>query len=117
MRLERADLAVEKGWYLGPWNSDLQISAGWATTALDMPQYHRRMTEIYLVAQGTATARVEGETVELRAGDMLALAPGEAHSFLASSEGYLHFVIHTPALPHDAAQADQIGVARDRLGL
>jgi mannose-6-phosphate isomerase-like protein (cupin superfamily) len=117
MRLERADLAVEKGWYLGPWNSDLQVSADWATTGLDMSHYHRRMTEIYLVAHGTATARVEGETVELRAGDVLALAPGEAHTFLTSSEDYLHFVIHAPALPHGAARADHIGVARERLGL
>jgi quercetin dioxygenase-like cupin family protein len=117
MRLERADLAAEKGWYLGPWNSDLQVAVGWATAGIDQPHYHQRMTEIYVVAQGTATARVEGETIELRAGDLLACAPGEAHTFLDSSDDYLHFVIHTPALPHGEAQADHIGVARDRLGL
>ncbi len=117
MRLERADLTVEKGWYLGPWNSDLRVSVGWATTGIDAPHYHERMTEIYLVARGTATARVTGETIALRAGDVLAFAPGEAHTFLARSADYLHFVIHTPALPDGEARADHIGVARDRLGL
>ncbi|MFN8536763.1 MAG: cupin domain-containing protein [Thermomicrobiales bacterium] len=117
MRLERADLAAEKGWYLGPWNSDLQVAVGWATTGIDLPHYHRRMTEIYLVARGTATARVEDETLELHAGDVLVCAPGDAHTFLHNSDDYLHFVIHTPALPHGAAQADHVGVARDRLGL
>ncbi len=64
------------------------------------------MTEIYLVARGTATARVEGKTIALRAGDMLAFAPGEAHTFLASSADYLHFVVHIPALPDSEAHAD-----------
>ena len=84
---------------------------------IDAPHYHRRMTEIYLVARGTVTARVEGETIALRAGDMLAFAPGEAHTFLASSDDYLHFVIHIPALPDSEAHADHVGVARNRLGL
>lgn len=117
MRLERADLAAAKGWCLGPWDSDLRVAVGWATVGIDAPHYHARMAELYLVARGTATARLEGETVALRAGDVLALAPGEAHTFLASSDDYLHFVIHTPALPPGEARADHVGVARDRLGL
>ena len=75
------------------------------------------MTEIYLVASGTATARIEQETVELAAGDMLIVEPGEAHTFLAHSEEYRHFVIHTPALPPEEARADHISVPRIRLGL
>ncbi len=117
MRLERLDPAEAKGWYLGPWNADLGVAVGWASTGIDAPHYHERMTEIYVVARGQSTIRVEGESIELRAGDCLALAPGEAHTFLASSDDYLHFVVHAPALPHGEARADHVGVARARLGL
>ena len=109
MRLERVDPAVVKGWYAGPWNADLPVAVGWATAGIDAPHLHLRMTEIYLVARGTATARVERVTVEL--------APGEAHTFVASSPDYLHFVVHAPALPPDEARADHVPVPRSRLGL
>lgn len=42
------------------------------------------------------TAVVDGRTVELHAGDLLAVEPGETHTFVASSEDYLHFVIQAP---------------------
>ena len=117
MRLERVDPAVVKGWYAGPWNADLPVAVGWATAGIDTPHLHLRMTEIYLVARGTATARVERETVELATGDALVLAPGEAHTFIASSPDYLHFVVHAPALPPNEARADHVPVPRSPLGL
>ena len=44
------------------------------------------MFEIYLVAQGESTAMVGGEAVLLQAGDLLAVDPGEVHTFVSSSE-------------------------------
>src|SRR3954447_5388834 len=99
VRLERPDPDAAKGWYLGPWNSELAAAVGYAHAAIDEPHLHRRITEIYLVAQGEAVARVEHETVGLKPGDVLVVEPGEAHSFVASSPEYLHFVVHLPALP------------------
>ncbi len=117
MRLEQADLTAAKGWYLGPWNSELTAAIGYANAAIDEPHLHRRITEIYLIAQGEAVARVEHETVRLTPGDVLVIEPGEAHSFVASSPEYLHFVVHLPALPADEARADKVGVPRERLGI
>ena len=51
-------------------------------------------TEVYLVARGSASMRVETETVELIEGDALIVEPGEAHTFLASSQDYFDFVVH-----------------------
>jgi hypothetical protein len=42
-----------------------------------------------------------GETVQLGAGDMLVVEPGEAHIFLSSSGDYLHFVLHPPFVRAD----------------
>src|SRR5204863_205063 len=59
----------------------------------------------------------ERETVELAAGDALTVQPGEAHTFLSSSDDYLHFVVHSPGLAGEEARADKQPVPRSRLGL
>lgn len=116
MRIAHAN-SDDKGWYAGPWNSDLAVAVGYANAGIDEPHVHSRITEIYLVARGTAEIRVEQQTLTLRPGDMLALEPGEAHTFLASSPDYFHFVIHTPAVPGEAARQEKQAVSRARLGL
>ena len=37
MRIERADPSIVKGWYLGPWSSDLPITLGYAPKWIDEP--------------------------------------------------------------------------------
>jgi mannose-6-phosphate isomerase-like protein (cupin superfamily) len=59
------------------------------------------MYEIYLVARGESTAMVDGEAVVLRAGDLLVVEPGEVHTFVTSSEDYLHFVVQAPFVAGD----------------
>ncbi len=117
MRIEHSDPALDKGWYLGTWNSALPISIGYANKGIDEPHVHSQITEIYLVARGTSQLRVEQETLTLIAGDMVAIEPGEAHTFLASSADYFHFVIHCPGLGSEAARAEKSSVPRERLSL
>jgi mannose-6-phosphate isomerase-like protein (cupin superfamily) len=109
--------AEAKGWLAGPWDSDLPVSIGFASEGVDEPHVHSEITEIYLVARGSARIRVEGTTVELTEGDALIVEPGEAHTFVGSSADYLHFVVQTPGLAGDAARREKAPVARSRLGL
>jgi len=117
MRLEQLDPAAAKGWYAGPWNSALPIGVGYANRGIDDPHLHTRLTEIYLVARGWSEIRVELETVRLAAGDVLVIEPGEAHTFLASSADYFHFVIQVPPGADDGHCPERIAVPRTRLGL
>lgn len=117
MRIETTDPDVAKGWYWGPWNADLDISVGFANTGVDEPHVHLRMTEIYMIARGSAEMRVEGETVRLAAGQVIAVEPGEAHTFLSSSPDHFHFILQVPGLQGDEARADKVAVPRSRLGL
>jgi mannose-6-phosphate isomerase-like protein (cupin superfamily) len=117
MRVETADKAQAKGWLCGPWDSDLGISLGYANKGVDEPHVHRQMTEIYFMARGTATMRVENETIELVQDQVLVIEPGEAHTFLSSSPDHFHFVIQAPGLHGKQAQADKVPVSRSRLGL
>ena len=117
MRLEQADLAAAKGWYVGPWNSDLPVAIGYANAGIDEPHVHTRITEIYIVARGTSRLRVEQETITLHPGEMIIIEPGEAHTFLSNSPDYFHIVMHTPALSATSVQRDKQPVSRTRLGL
>ncbi len=117
MRIEKVDKSIAKGWYMGPWDSELDISLGFANEGVDEPHLHERMTEIYFMARGTAEMRVEGKTVVLSAEEMIVVEPGEVHTFLSSSPDHFHFVIQTPGLMGEAARADKVLVPRSRLGL
>ena len=117
MRLEHANREVGKGWYAGPWNSNLEVSVGYANQGIDEPHVHTRITEIYLVAKGSAEIRIEQQTVVLGQGDMVVVEPGEAHTFLRSTSDYFHFVVHTPGLAGEAACDEKKRAPRSRLGL
>ena len=65
MRIERADPT---------------ISVGYANKGMDDPNVHLGTTEAYLAARGTSEIRVEQEGVCLRAGDIIVIEPGEAHT-------------------------------------
>ena len=117
MRLKRADPATPKGWCFGPWNSDLDVSVGYANEGIDDPHVHDRIAEIYVIARGTSQLRIEKETIDLAAGDTVVVEPGEAHTFLSNSEDYFHFVIHSPGLAGDEAKSERRSVPRSRLGL
>lgn len=117
MRVMRSDPQLDKGWFAGPWNSDLTVSIGYANRGIDEPHFHNQITEIYLVAQGICQMRVEQVTIELSPGDMVIIKPGEAHTFLSSSPEYFHFVVHLDGVAGEAAGIEKIAVSKQRLGL
>jgi len=117
MRIERYSPSNAKGWHLGPWDSSLGISIGFANLGVDEPHLHQRMTEIYMIARGSARMRVNAETVILAESEVILIEPGEAHTFLSTSPDYHHFVIQVPGLQGEEAQDDKVLVPRSRLGL
>jgi quercetin dioxygenase-like cupin family protein len=106
-----------KGWLAGRWDGRLAVSVGFANAGIDEPHVHALISEIYLVARGRSLVRVEQETLELGAGDVLVVEPGEAHTFLESSDDYFHFVVHSPGLAGEEAGREKTAVPRERLGL
>jgi mannose-6-phosphate isomerase-like protein (cupin superfamily) len=90
-----------KGWFVGPWDSAVPVAVGWADRGVNQPHRHNQMSEIYLVARGSSVAVVAGQELSLTAGDMLVVEPGEDHTFLSSSENYLHFVVQAPFVKGD----------------
>ena len=95
-----------KGWFVGPWHSGLAIAVGYSDRGVNEPHTHDVMSEIYVVASGTSTAIVAGLRIELSAGDLLVVEPGEEHTFDGSSADYIHYVIQTPAVTGDRRLAN-----------
>jgi quercetin dioxygenase-like cupin family protein len=117
MRIHRIDVEKPKGWFEGPWNSNMNISVGYANEGIHEPHFHRTITEIYLVAAGSAVMRVEKQEITLQKGEMVVIEPGEAHTFISNSPDYLHFVLHTPGVSGETARTDKVLINLDRLGL
>jgi mannose-6-phosphate isomerase-like protein (cupin superfamily) len=111
------DPGKTKGWLAGPWNSDLPVSIGFAATGIDDPHVHARVTEVFLVARGTSSLRVGNDTVSLAPRDVVVVDPGEPHTFLSSSDDYLHFVLHIPGLSADEAHPERSPIDRAELGI
>jgi mannose-6-phosphate isomerase-like protein (cupin superfamily) len=63
------------------------------------PDTQAEMSNVYIVLGGSGTATVEAETAPLRAGDALAIEPGQRKSFASATDSPLELMV--------------IGVARD----
>ncbi len=64
----------------------------------DGPGLHRHpYEETFILEQGSARFRVDGETIELEAGQMLVAPAGAAHRFVNSGGGPLLMVTIHPA--------------------
>jgi mannose-6-phosphate isomerase-like protein (cupin superfamily) len=94
-----------KDWFIGPWDSDVPVALGYADEGVDDPHVHDSMYEIYFIARGTSSALVDGQLVDLQAGDVLVVEPGETHTFVDSSDDYLHFVVQAPFVQGDKRRA------------
>jgi mannose-6-phosphate isomerase-like protein (cupin superfamily) len=64
----------------------------------DGPELHRHpYEETFILEEGRATFTVDGETVELDAGQMLVAPAGAAHKFVNSGDGPLTMVTIHPS--------------------
>ncbi len=55
--------------------------------------------------------------ITLHIGDVTIIEPGEAHTFLESSLGYLHFVIHVSSIGDEKIRGEKTPTSREQLGL
>jgi len=109
MQFFSIDKRQPKGWFFGPWNSEVSVPVGYANEGIAEEHYHQSMFEIYLVVQGQSVIVVNGIEMTLRQGDVLLVEPNEIHTFVSSSEDYLHFVLHTPFVKGDKVVVSQDG--------
>jgi mannose-6-phosphate isomerase-like protein (cupin superfamily) len=63
--------------------------------------FHPRAEEIYFITHGAGKIRIEGETREVRAGDAIAIPPGQKHKLWNTGGETLHLLCCcAPAYEH-----------------
>jgi mannose-6-phosphate isomerase-like protein (cupin superfamily) len=68
--------------------AEARLPPGGATT----PHYHPNTEEIYYLLEGTAKMRLGDEEREVRAGDAIAIPPGQLHQIVNTGSTVLKFL-------------------------
>ncbi|HEU6447446.1 MAG TPA: cupin domain-containing protein [Verrucomicrobiae bacterium] len=77
--------------------AEARLPAGGAT----QEHFHPRAEEIYFITHGTGKIRIENETREVRAGDAIAIPPGQKHKLWNTGSETLHLLCCcAPAYEH-----------------
>jgi mannose-6-phosphate isomerase-like protein (cupin superfamily) len=78
--------------------AEARLPAGGATRE----HYHVQTEEIYFITHGAGRMRVEGETREVKAGDAVAILPGQKHKLWNTGREPLRLLCCcAPAYEHD----------------
>jgi len=81
------------------------------------PNAKRDMAEVYYVMSGEGTATIDGETVQIRAGDAVPAALGETRAFAATGQAALEFMVIGIARDFESKKAYMLSEeSRQRLG-
>ena len=82
-------------WICGHWNgSPLAIGSGLRSeVGTGEARHHHPYREYYVVLEGTAELEVEGELVQLRAGTVVMVEPGERHMVVAVGQAGARWVV------------------------
>ena len=103
MGRDNIDRHTEEGderWYYR--NEDVYFVVTTITKAhRDEAHLHTENAETYYVARGLLILYVKGERMELRAGDMVVVAPGVCHSFETTGEEVCFYAMRNHPLLDD----------------
>lgn len=72
--------------------AEVSINTLPAGTSVPFVHSHKQNEEIYAILEGEGTAVIDGENVELKAGDWLRIAPSAKRQFFASNKIALKYI-------------------------
>ena len=77
---------------LGLTGAEVSINVLPAGAGVPFVHSHKKNEEIYIILSGQGKAIIDGETVELRAGDFVRVAPAAKRQFFAGDDSAISFV-------------------------
>ena len=77
---------------LGLTGAEISINNIPAGGGVPFVHYHKNNEEIYAVLSGKGSALIDGETIELKAGDWLKVAPAAKRQFCAAADSPITYV-------------------------
>jgi mannose-6-phosphate isomerase-like protein (cupin superfamily) len=86
---------------LGVNGSQAPVEIAYFELTKDELHHHAEVYEYYLLVMGSMVLEVDGERVELQAGDVCCVFPGEVHNIVARSDDLKCFLVKYPHRPTD----------------
>lgn len=77
---------------LGLTGAEISINTLSAGTGVPFVHSHKQNEEIYAILEGKGKAVIDGESIELQAGDWLRVAPSARRQFFAAADSTIKYV-------------------------
>ncbi len=87
-----ADARTEMHDQLGLTGAEASVNNLPAGAGVPFVHYHKKNEEIYVILSGKGKAVIDGETVELKAGDWLRIAPAARRQFSAAEDEAISYI-------------------------
>lgn len=94
-------LLQKEGWHLAEAGLPIQVGVKLGASPFGKKHLHRTMAEYFLLLAGDLRLDVNGEVLEVAAGDLVAVEPGEAHEVLHASPDALLLLLMPPPVARD----------------
>ena len=94
----------KEGWHLAEAGSPIQVGVKSAVTPFGGKHLHKTMAEYFLLLAGDLRLWVNGETLEVKKGDLVLVEPGEAHQVLQASPDALLLLLMPPPVEGDKVE-------------
>ncbi|MBD5128775.1 MAG: cupin domain-containing protein [Ruminococcaceae bacterium] len=72
--------------------AEISVNALPAGACVPFSHYHKQNEEIYGILSGAGKAVIDGETVELKAGDWLRVSPAAKRQFFAADDSAISYI-------------------------
>ncbi|MBR3246046.1 MAG: cupin domain-containing protein [Parasporobacterium sp.] len=88
----KEDARTELHDQLGLTGAEVSVNNLPAGAGVPFVHYHKNNEEIYMIASGKGKAVIDGETVDLQAGDWLRVPPAAKRQFFAAEDSPITYV-------------------------
>lgn len=100
------DILHKEGWHLGETGLPIQVGVKSAATPFSGGHRHRTMAEYFLLLRGELRLLVEDLEVEMKAGDLVVVEPGEGHTVTDASADSLLLLLMPPPVENDKVELE-----------
>lgn len=97
-------LLGREGWRLGEAGMPIQVGVKFGSSPFGKKHLHKNMAEYFLLLAGDLRLGVNGKVLEVEAGDLVVIEPGEAHEVLAASADARLLLLMPPPVANDKVE-------------
>lgn len=102
------DVLQKEGWHLAETGLPIQLGVKSGASPFGHGHLHRTMAEYFLLLQGELRLRVDDRELEMKAGDLVVVEPGETHAVTHASRDSLLLLLMPPPVKDDKVESESV---------